>query len=126
MKRSRVTLTAILVLAAVALVVTAVPATSATGKKTVKKAPKPTALIASFTPYVVVTGTHFKKREKLTITLSSTTIAKRWTKKVKANIKGRFSADFGALPLSSCNQYTLKVVGSLKSRFTTSHAFVPC
>lgn len=122
MNRSRIALAAILILAAVALVATAVPTTSAAGKKL----PKPAALIESFTPDVVVTGTHFKKREKLTITLSSTTIAKKWTKKVKATVKGRFSADFGALPLSSCDQYTLKVVGSLKSRFTTSHAFVPC
>lgn len=120
MNRLRITLATVL-LAAATIVATSAPATSAR-----TKVPKPSALIASFTPDVVVKGTHFKKRERLTVTLSSTTIAKRWTKKVRATATGRFSADFGALPLSSCNQYTLKVVGSLKSRFTTSHAFVPC
>jgi hypothetical protein len=121
MNRLRVNLAAVLLLAIVALVATAMPATSAPAK-----VPRPAALIESFTPDVVVKGTHFKKREKLTVTLSSTTIEKKWTKKVKATATGRFSADFGALPLSSCDQYTLKVVGSLKSRFTTSHSFVPC
>jgi hypothetical protein len=72
-------------------------------------------------------GKGFKKGEMLTVTLSSSTIEMTWTKKVRATMTGTFTADFGsATGLNSCDQYTLKVVGSLKSRFTTSHDFVPC
>jgi hypothetical protein len=86
---------------------------------------KPTATI-TFAAEVTVKGKYFKKREKLTITLSSTTISQKWTKKATATKTGTFTASFGHIALSSCNQYTLKVVGSLKSRFTTSHDVVPC
>jgi hypothetical protein len=87
---------------------------------------KPTATL-TFSTEVTVRGKYFKKRERLTLTLTSSTIEKKWTKRVRATAKGTFTANFGsATGLNSCNQYTLKVVGSLKSRFTTSHDFVPC
>ena len=89
------------------------------------KVHKPTAPI-TFAAEVSVKGKYFKKRERVTITLSSTTIEQKWTKKARATVKGTFTASFGHIALSSCNQNTLKVVGSLKSRFTTSHDVVPC
>jgi hypothetical protein len=87
---------------------------------------KPTATVMFTVDSVSVKGKYFQKRELLTVALSSTTIEKKWTKKVKATATGTFALNFGAIGLNSCNQYTLKIVGSLKSRFTTSHAFVPC
>jgi len=86
---------------------------------------KPTATI-TFAAEVSVKGKYFKNRERVTITLSSTTISQKWTKKARATKTGTFTVSFGHIALSSCNQYTLKVVGSLKSRFTTSHDVVPC
>jgi hypothetical protein len=81
---------------------------------------KPTAAL-TFAVKVTAKGKYFKKREMLTVTLSSSTIKKTWTKKVRATAKGTFTADFGsATGLTSSDPYTLKVVGSLKSRFTTS------
>jgi hypothetical protein len=86
---------------------------------------KPTATIA-FGAEVSVKGKYFKKREKVTITLSTTTTSEKWTKKVSATPAGGFTVSFGHISLNSCDQYTLKVVGSLKSRYTTSHDLVPC
>ena len=86
---------------------------------------KPTATI-SFGAEVAVKGRYFKPRERVTITISSTTIPARWTKKATATKTGTFTTSFGQIALSECNQYTLKVVGTLKSRFTTSHELVPC
>jgi hypothetical protein len=91
----------------------------------VVKPPKPTASIA-FATDVVVKGKNFKKREKLTISLSSTTTGDSWKKKVTATVKGTFSVSFGTISLNSCAQYTIKIVGSLKSRYTDSHDLVPC
>jgi len=45
---------------------------------------------------------------------------------VTATPTGAFTLSFGHISLNSCDQYTLKVVGSLKSRYTTSHDLVPC
>lgn len=86
---------------------------------------KPTATI-TFGAEVVVSGRYFKPHEKVTVTLSSETLSMKWTRKAKATKTGRFASSFGHIALSSCNQYTLKVVGSRKSRFTTSHDLVPC
>jgi hypothetical protein len=86
---------------------------------------KPTATI-TFGADVAVKGKYFKKREKLTITVSSATINEKWTKKATATATGAFALSFGHIALNSCDQYTLKVVGSMKSRYTTSHDFVPC
>ena len=86
---------------------------------------KPTAAIA-FGADVSVKGKYFKKRERVTVTLSTTTTGEKWTKKVTATPTGAFTLSFGHISLNSCDQYTLKVVGSLKSRYTTSHDLVPC
>lgn len=121
MKKGLVVLIA--ALASAVLLATSGLAASRPGSATVKH--KPTANVA-FAAEVTVKGKYFKKAEKLTVTLSSTTISEKWTKKTKATRTGTFSVSFGHIALSSCNQYTLKVVGSLKSRYTTSHALVPC
>jgi hypothetical protein len=86
---------------------------------------KPTATIA-FGADVSVKGKYFKKREKVTVTLSTTTTSEKWTRKGTATATGGFTVSFGHISLNSCDQYTLKVVGSLKSRYTTSHDLVPC
>lgn len=84
---------------------------------------KPTATVV-FNPTVHVVGAHFKPKEKVTVTLSS--VDTTWTKKAVAKKTGAFSVDFGAIPLNACNEYTLKVVGSLKSRASESHPVEPC
>jgi hypothetical protein len=86
---------------------------------------KPTASIA-FGADVSVKGRYFKKREKVVITLSTTTTSEKWTRRGTATATGGFTVSFGHISLNSCDQYTLKVVGSLKSRYTTSHDLVPC
>jgi hypothetical protein len=110
---------------AVAAAVAALAAGSVSARPAVTAVHKPTAAI-SFAAEVVVKGKYFKPREKVTVTLSSTTISMKWTRKATATKTGTFTSSFGHIALSSCNQYTLKVVGSLKSRFTTSHDVVPC
>lgn len=86
---------------------------------------KPTATV-DIAAATIVKGKYFKKHERITISLSSSTTEEHWTKKVVATVKGTFTADFGAIGLNSCDQYTLKIVGSLKSRFSMSHSLVPC
>jgi hypothetical protein len=84
---------------------------------------KPTATVV-FNPTVHVVGAHFKPNEKVTVTLVS--VDTTWTKKAVAKKTGAFSVEFGAIPLNACNEYTLKVVGSLKSRASESHPVEPC
>ena len=72
---------------------------------------------------VVVTGTHFRPSERLTVTLIADGTR---TRSVRATATGSFSASFGALPLSNCSAYTLRVTGSLGSRFTKEQAALPC
>jgi hypothetical protein len=111
--------------ALIAAIAATAPAASMSARPAAPAVHKPTATI-SFGAEVAVKGRYFKPREKLTITLSSTTLAARWTRKATATKTGTFRVSFGQIALSSCNQYTLKVVGTLKSRFTTSHELVPC
>ena len=84
---------------------------------------KPTAAVV-FSPTVHVVGAHFKPNERVTITLAS--VDTKWTKKATAKKTGTFSVQFGAIPLNACSEYTLKVVGSLKSRASESHPVEPC
>ena len=84
---------------------------------------KPTATVV-FSPTVHVVGAHFKPNEKVTVTLVS--VDTTWTKKAMAKKTGAFTVQFGAIPLNACNEYTLKVVGSLKSRASESHPVEPC
>jgi hypothetical protein len=84
---------------------------------------KPTAALA-FSSVVDAMGQHFKPGESLTVTLVSG--SDTWTRHVKATAAGSFTASFGALSINDCSEYTLKVVGSLHSSFSFSHALVPC
>jgi len=84
---------------------------------------KPSATIV-FAQTVRVVGAHFKPSEKVTVTLAATD--QKWTRKATAKKTGAFSVDFGAIPLNACNAYTLKVVGSLKSRASLSNPVQPC
>ena len=84
---------------------------------------KPTAAL-SFATVVEAKGTHFKPAEALTVSIVTPT--ETFTRHVKATGTGAFTADFGALSINDCSEYTLKVVGSLGSHFSFSHALVPC
>lgn len=84
--------------------------------------PKPAAELI-FGATVEMKGTHFKPREEVTVTLVSDQV---WTRRARAGLTGAFIVDFGALTLNSCSAYTVKVVGSLGSRLTHTHALVPC
>jgi hypothetical protein len=84
---------------------------------------KPTATVV-FNPTVHVVGAHFKPKEKVVVTLVS--VDTTWKKVAVAKKTGTFSVEFGAIGLNACNEYTLKVVGSLKSRASESHPVLPC
>jgi len=96
--------------------------TTATLKNTVAAACKPIATV-DFGAAVVVTGSHFKPGERLTVTLVADGTR---TKTVAASAKGLLNVSFGALALSNCSAYTLKIKGSKGSTFTKSQAAVPC
>jgi len=83
---------------------------------------KPSANVV-FRQGVIVVGTHFKPGERLTVTLIG---AQTWTQRTRANASGSFQVDLGSIALNACNAYTLKVVGTLGSRFTFLHAVQPC
>lgn len=97
----------------------------ATAHPSHKKTHKPRATVA-FGANVTVKGKYFKAREKLTITLTTTTADEKWRRRKRATKSGSFSISFGHISLNACDQYTLKVVGSKKSRYSTSHDLVPC
>lgn len=104
-----------------------VRATGASGSRAtlnaaLKPACKPVAT-ADFGQSAIVTGSRFKPHEKLTVTLIGDGTH---TLKVTANAKGAMEADFGALSLSNCSAYTLKIKGSKGSTFTKTHPQVPC
>lgn len=87
------------------------------------KAKKPTANV-TFGTEVNIVGSGFKPKEHVTATLSGA--SHTWTKKGVATAKGSFTLDLGHIGLNECNAFTLKVVGSLKSRVSVSHATEPC
>jgi hypothetical protein len=97
---------------------------SAIGVATAGSATKKPAADVVFAQSVRVVGTHFKPKEHVTVTLAGTD--QKWTRKAVAKKTGAFSVDFGAIPLNACNAYTVKVVGSLKSRASLSHPVEPC
>jgi hypothetical protein len=94
----------------------------ATLKNVVGAACKPVATV-DFAASVIVTGTHFQPGERLTVTLIADGTR---TRPATANAKGSFTANFGALPLSNCSAYTLKITGSKGSKFAKTQAAVPC
>ena len=83
---------------------------------------KATATV-DFGSAVVVKGSGFKPGEKLTVTLIADGTR---TRIVSATAKGLLQVSFGALALSNCSAYTLKIMGSLGSKFSKSQAAVPC
>jgi hypothetical protein len=96
--------------------------TTATFKSTVGTACKPTATV-DFGASVEVVGSKFQPGEKLTVTL----IAEgTHTKAATATATGKLTLSFGALPLSNCSAYTLKITGSKGSTFKKVQAALPC
>lgn len=87
------------------------------------KVKKPSANV-TFGTEVEIVGANFKPKEHVTATLSGA--SHTWTKKGVASVKGAFTIDLGHIGLNECNAFTLKVVGSLKSRVSVSHATEPC
>ena len=96
--------------------------TTATLKNTVGAACKPVANV-DFGASVIVTGSRFKPGERLTVTLIADGTR---TRTVAASAKGLLTVSFGALALSNCSAYTLRITGSKGSRFTKSQSAVPC
>lgn len=84
---------------------------------------KPSAsLVISHTVHVV--GHSFEPSERITATLTAN--GQTWTRRARATASGSFSVDYSSIPLNSCDEYTLKVVGSSGSRFSSEHPQVPC
>ncbi len=106
-------------LVAAALAAVLVGALSGPGAAAAKK---PTATI-QFGSTVSVKGTSFKPRERVAVVIIAD---QTYRKTATANVKGSFTADFGALAFNDCAKYTLKVTGSKGSRFTVSHPALPC
>lgn len=96
--------------------------TRATLAATLRAACKPVAT-ADFGPRAIVKGSRFRPGERLTVTLIGDGTR---TRRVTANAKGQMEVDFGALSLSNCSAYTLKIKGSKGSTFTKTHPTVPC
>jgi hypothetical protein len=96
--------------------------TTATLKNIVGAACKPVANV-DFGAAVIVTGSRFQPGERLTVTLIADGTR---TRTVAASAKGLLTVSFGALALSNCSAYTLKITGSKGSSFTKSQSAVPC
>jgi hypothetical protein len=94
----------------------------ATLKKTAGAACKPTATV-DFGSSVIVIGSRFKPGEHLSVTL----IADGTRSKVGiASAKGLLNLSFGALALSNCSPYTLKITGNKGSTFKKVQPALPC
>jgi hypothetical protein len=94
----------------------------ATLKSTVGAACKPKATV-DFGASVIVTGSNFQPAEHLTVTLIADGTR---TKTAVASAKGLLNVSFGALPLSNCSAYTLKITGSKGSTFKKVQPALPC
>jgi hypothetical protein len=94
----------------------------ATLKSTVGAACKPKATV-DFGASVVVVGSNFQPAEHLTVTLIADGTRKRTA---VASAKGLLHLSFGALPLSNCSAYTLKITGSKGSTFKKVQPALPC
>jgi hypothetical protein len=94
----------------------------ATLKSTVGAACKPKATV-DFGASVIVMGSNFKPAERLTVTLIADGTR---TRSAVASAKGLLHLSFGALPLSNCSAYTLKIKGSKGSTFTKVQPALPC
>jgi hypothetical protein len=94
----------------------------ATLKPTLGAACRPTATV-DFGSSVIVIGSRFQPGERLTVTLIADGTR---TKAVAASAKGLLHLSFGALPLSNCSAYTLKITGSKGSTFKKVQPALPC
>ncbi len=95
-------------------------ATAAAPQRTARVKPSASVL---FTPAVVVVGKHFKAKERVTVSFSGSVSAVR---KLRATSTGAFRVNFGAIALSDCSGFTLKVVGTMGSRCSMAHPPKPC
>jgi len=59
---------------------------------------------------LVVAGSHFKPRERVTVTLGQT------TRQVRATTLGSFQASFGGIVLDRCSAWSVAAVGALGDR----------
>ena len=107
---------------AYALKATGTKGTVATLKSTLTAACKPTATV-DFGSSVIVIGSRFQPGERLTVTLIADGTR---TRTVAASAKGLLHLSFGALPLSNCSAYTLKITGTKGSTFKKVQAALPC
>jgi hypothetical protein len=98
--------------------------TKVTFKRTVTASCKPAAALKFTGTDVVVSGTHYRPGEKLSVTLVEGGGSHK--KAAEASSAGAFRVDFGALPMNACTAYKLTITGSLGSRFSTSREALPC
>jgi hypothetical protein len=69
----------------------------------------PTLRLASAKPFVV-SGSHFKARERVLVTL--TVDRTRLERRARATLSGAFRVDFGTVTLGHCSGFTVRAVGS--------------
>jgi hypothetical protein len=98
--------------------------TRVTFKRTVTASCKPAATLKFTGTDVVVSGTHFRPGEKLSVTLVEGGGPHK--RSATASSAGAFNVNFGSLPMSDCTAYKLTVTGSLGSRFAHSQEALPC
>jgi hypothetical protein len=98
--------------------------TKVTFKRTVAASCKPAAALKFTGSDVLVSGTHFRPGEKLSVTLVEGGGPHK--KSATANPTGSFGVNFGALPMSECTAYKLTITGSLGSRFAHQQEALPC
>lgn len=98
--------------------------TRVTFKRTVAASCKPTAALKFTGSDVLLSGTHFRPGEKLSVVLVEGGGPHR--KSATASPAGSFSVNFGALPMSECTAYKLTITGSLGSRYAHSQEALPC
>ena len=98
--------------------------TRVTLKRTVAASCKPAAALKFTGSDVLVSGTHFRPGEKLSVILVEGGGPHK--KSATANPTGAFGVNFGALPMSECTAYKLTITGSLGSRFAHQQEALPC
>jgi hypothetical protein len=98
--------------------------TKVTFKRTVAASCKPAAALKFTGSDVLVSGTHFRPGERLSVILVEGGGSHK--KSATANPAGSFGVNFGALPMSECTAYKLTITGSLGSRFAHQQEALPC
>ena len=98
--------------------------TRVTFKRTVAASCKPAAALKFTGSDVLVSGTHFRPGERLSVILVEGGGSHK--RSATANPAGSFGVNFGALPMSECTAYKLTITGSLGSRFAHSQEALPC